>query len=229
MPRSARRVFAGIPHHVTQRGNRKEDIFFQNGDRAIYLKWLTEYCEKHQVEIVAYCLMSNHVHLVVVPFSAEGLYLTLQPLHTRYALYLNKKSGLSGRVWQGRFFSSPMDENYAMSAIKYVELNPVRAGLVSKAEDYIWSSAAPHCGLRKDTVLISNGCWGKKLQAIDSWSNWLASGISKETENTLRKNTRKDLPCGSPVFIKALESICGESFEIKPRGRPRKIEHFNDC
>jgi putative transposase len=224
MPRRARSVFAGIPHHVTQRGNRKENVFFGNQDRKLYLRWLSEYCCRHEVEVLAYCLMTNHVHLVMVPSTKDGLKLTLKPLHIRYAQYVNKNQGWNGRLWQGRFFSSPMDESYTWWAIKYVELNPVRAGMVEKAEDYPWSSAAPHCGLRQDNVITSSTIWNRKFKTIENWSNWLSSGIEQETEEQLRAYVRKGLPCGSPSFIQSLEKIVGHSLKVKPLGRPPQLQ-----
>lgn len=146
MPRLARTVFAGIPHHITQRGNRRENVFFTDDDRHLYLKWLTEYCERHQVEVLAYCLMTNHVHLVLVPSTETGLQQVLKPLHMRYAQHVNRCRGWKGHVWQGRYFSSPLDESYTWAAIRYVERNPIRARMVRKAERYRWSSAAGHCG-----------------------------------------------------------------------------------
>jgi len=110
MPRLARTVFAKLPHHITQRGNRREDVFFTAEDRRIYLQWLEEYCRRHEVAILAYCLMSNHVHLVAVPAREDGLQCALKPLHMRYAQYINRQRKWSGHLWQGRFFSSPLDE-----------------------------------------------------------------------------------------------------------------------
>ena len=133
MPRLARNVFPGIPHHITQRGNRREDIFFSEEDRLIYLQWLGEYCQKHKVEILAYCLMTNHIHLILKPSNGDGLQRVLKPLHMRYAQRVNKANGWKGHLWQGRYFSSALDEAYTWSAIRYVERNPVRAGMVTKA------------------------------------------------------------------------------------------------
>ena len=145
MPRQARTVFAHLPHHITQRGNRREDVFFTNTDRQMYLSWLKDYCDQHKVDILAYCLMTNHVHLVAVPSTEKGLQDVLKPLHMRFAQRLNRQRGWTGHVWQGRFFSSPLDEPYMWAAIRYVERNPVRARLVRRAENYPWSSAAAHC------------------------------------------------------------------------------------
>ena len=145
MPRLARTVFADVPHHITQRGNRREDVFFDDEDRKVYLRWLGEYCKKWNVEVLAYCLMTNHIHLILRPTTKDGLQRVLKPLHMRYAQRINRLKGWKGHLWQGRFFSSPLDNTYTWSAIRYIERNPVRAGMVEKAEDYIWSSAPAHC------------------------------------------------------------------------------------
>jgi putative transposase len=122
-------------------------------DREAYLTWLQAYCEKFEVEILAYCLMTNHVHLVAIPATDDGLQRVLKPLHMRYAQRINRAKGWKGHLWQGRFFSSPLDEAYLWAAVRYVERNPVRAGMVSRAENYRWSSAAAHCGNHLDDLL----------------------------------------------------------------------------
>ena len=134
MPRLARAVFADIPHHITQRGNRREDVFFTDDDRLVYLKWLRFYCEKYDVSVLAYCLMTNHLHLVLTPHSEDGLQQVLKPLHMRYSQHVNKLKGWNGHLWQGRFFSSPLDEAYTWSTIRYVERNSVDSEVVIKAK-----------------------------------------------------------------------------------------------
>jgi len=219
MPRLARNVFPGIPHHITQRGNRQEDIFFSKEDRLIYLQWLGEYCQKHKVEVLAYCLMTNHIHLVLKPENEDGLQRVLKPLHMRYAQRINKANGWKGHLWQGRFFSSALDESYTWSAIRYVERNPVRAGVVTKAEEYLWSSAATHCGLKSDKLI-------GKLSGIEraileqEWSEWLALAGDEDSVNILRRNIEKGLPCGDDGFIGKLEKLSGRKLLYRPQGRP---------
>ena len=146
MPRMARVVIPGVPHHVTQRGNRGEEVFFCDDDRRRYLDLLAKYGAKHGLAVHAYCLMTNHVHLVVVPETAESLAAALKPLHLRHAQELNHRLNISGILWQGRFHSTPLDERHFWAAVRYVERNPVRTGMVEHAWDYPWSSAAAHCG-----------------------------------------------------------------------------------
>ena len=221
MPRRARTVFANIPHHITQRGNRREDVFFTDNDRKQYLTWLKEYCDQHQVEILAYCLMTNHIHLVAVPANETGLQNALKPLHMRYAQRFNRQRGWTGRVWQGRYFSSPLDNSHLWAAIRYVERNPVRAKIVRKAENYPWSSAAGHCAKTRDNIITSNPSWWKRFSSMDDWPGWLAEGDEPEKLMLLRRNIEKGLPCGSDQFIKQLEQIAGYELLYRPVGRPK--------
>ena len=221
MPRLARTVCAGIPHHITQRGNRREKVFFTDDDRQTYLTWLREYAAKHGVDILAYCLMTNHLHLVAVPMAEDGLQKALKPLHMRYAQRINRARGWKGHVWQGRFFSSQLDEAYLWAAMRYVERNPVRARIVRKAENYRWSSVAAHCRLRTDKVLTTKPGWHKLFEAIGNWSAWLAEGDAPEQLEVLRRNIDKGLPCGSTRFIQKLEKRVGRALHYRPQGRPR--------
>ncbi len=208
-----------------QRGNRREDVFFTDEDRHTYLNWLKEYSKKHRVDILAYCLMTNHIHLVVVPNTEDGLSNVLKPLHMRYAQRINREKGWKGHLWQGRYFSSPLSEQYLWAAIRYVERNPVRAKMLRKAERYPWSSAAAHCGLHDDSLLTNKTSWLKKFKQIDNWSAWLAEGDDDEQLSVLRRNSEKGLPCGSEKFIKKLEKISGKVLQYRPQGRPQNLEN----
>ncbi|MDB5709285.1 MAG: hypothetical protein JWL96_1355 [Sphingomonas bacterium] len=144
MARLARVVIPGVAHHVTQRGNRRQPIFFSDDDRRTYLALLHQGCEKAGVRCLAWCLMDNHVHLILVPEHADGLRAALGEAHRRYTSHVNARQGWSGYLFQGRFASYPMDDAHLMTAVRYVELNPVVAGLVPHAEDWPWSSARSH-------------------------------------------------------------------------------------
>ena len=222
MPRLPRAVFAGFPHHITQRGNRREPVFFSDEDRQVYLSWLKEYADKHQVEVLAYCLMTNHVHLIAVPATDDGLQQMLKPLHMRYAQRFNRQRDWKGHVWQGRFFSSPLDDAYLWAAMRYVECNPVRAGMAERAEDYRWSSAASHCGLGPDALLKPGSTWHQQFSAIGDWSAWLAQTDDARKLKTLRLHADKGLPCGDDGFIAKLGGMVGRSLAPKPRGRPKQ-------
>ncbi len=222
MPRVSRTVFSDVPQHITQRGNRREDVFFTNHDRTEYLSWLKEYCNKNKVDILAYCLMTNHIHLIAVPNTEDGLHRVLRPLHTRYSQKVNREHGWKGHLWQGRYFSSPLDEVYMWAAMRYVERNPVRARIVRSAENYKWSSAAGHCKLRKDKILTTNSKWSGLFEEISNWSDWLAEGDEPEKIELIRRNIEKGLPCGSEKFIRELEKIAGRILHYRPMGRPKK-------
>ncbi len=222
MPRLARTVCARVPHHITQRGNRREEVFFTDDDRHAYLAWLKDYAEKYEVHILAYCLMTNHIHLIAVPASEDGLEKVLKPLHMRYAQRVNRTRGWKGHLWQGRYFSSALDEDYLWAAVRYVERNPVRARLVRKAENYRWSSASAHCGIKPDPVLTRKPFWQRQFESIGDWAAWLAEGDEPQRLEILRRNVEKGLPCGSEKFIQKLEKLTGRALQYRPRGRPKK-------
>ena len=214
-------MFPGVAHHITQRGNRREDVFFNDDDRRAYLTWMREYCTKQGVEILAYCLMTNHVHIVAVPSEEKALEQVFRPLHTRYAQRVNRAKRWKGHLWQGRFFSSALDEHYLWAAIRYVERNPVRARMVRKAENYAWSSAAAHCGLRADEVLTADRNWWRRFASVGDWSKWLAQGDTPEQIDVLRRHVERGLPCGAAGFVRKLERIAGRVLSYRARGRPR--------
>ena len=197
-------------------------MFFAFEDRQAYLDWLNDYAQKYNVEILAYCLMTNHIHIIAVPSTEDGLQKIFKPLHMRYAQRINRARGWKGYLWQGRFFSSPLDEAYLWAAIRYVERNPVRAKLVRKAENYPWSSAAAHCGLKDDKLLTTKPTWQKEFKSIGDWSKWLAEGDAPQELEVLRRNVEKGQPCGSEKFVKKLEKITGRVLVFRPQGRPRK-------
>ena len=215
----ARTVIAGVPLHVTQRGHRRENVFFADADRERYLELLRGYSEQHGLEILAYCLMTNHVHLVVVPETETALATTLKPVHLRYAQHVNWTHNLTGRLWQGRYFSCPLDDNHCLAAVRYVECNPVRAGLVDRAEDYPWSSAASHAGRCPNPMLSVR----RKVETgIQDWSAWLAEKQSDEAVEQLRRRTRSGRPLGDEAFISRLESLTGRTLRPRPGQRPEK-------
>jgi len=218
----SRVVIPGVAHHVTQRGNRREDVFFSDADRRRYLQLLGEYSPDAGLEILGYCVLSNHLHLVVVPEHGSSLARVLKPVNLRYAQYINERKGWSGRVWQGRFFSCPMDARHCLVAVRYVERNPVRARLVKQAEEYAWSSAAGHTGQRVDPLLSDRQ---GLLGSIDDWTDWLRTGAEDETLDRLRLYTRTGRPLGAPEFIERVERLTKRVLDPRPRGRPRKAEN----
>jgi putative transposase len=176
MPRSARIIHPGAPHHVTQRGNRRQQVFFSDDDYAHYLALLAESCRAENVQCWAYCLMPNHVHLVLVPEDELGLSRVVGRTHRLYTQYFNRGAQSAGLLWQGRFKSSPMDELRLFAACRYIEFNPIRAGLVTRAEDWRWSSVHAHLAGKDDGVVrvapmqdrVAD--WNEYLHAIDPYA-----------------------------------------------------------
>lgn len=150
MPRRARLVVPGIAHHVTQRGTRRQPTFFGPDDYRLYLRLLRFGCGKAGTAVRGWCLMPNHVHLILVPRTEDGLRAALAETHRRYTWIVNRRQEWQGHLWQDRFASFPMDERHLIACSRYVELNPVRAGLAARAEDWAWSSARAHLGLAGD-------------------------------------------------------------------------------
>ena len=162
-----------VPHHVTQRGNARRYILDRDSDRMVYLSLLREYVDLYGLSVLGYCLMSNHVHLVVIPRKATSLALVFKQTPGRYASYWNAGHKSSGHAWQGRFYSCPLDESHLWTALRYAERNPVRAGLVEAAEQWRWSSAGVHCGLTANDGLLELVRWRARWDS-SSWRKYLA-------------------------------------------------------
>jgi len=218
MSRVARIVVPGFPHHVTQRGNRRADVFYSDDDRRAYLHFLRQYSERHGLAVWAYCLMTNHIHLIVVPQREDSLAKALRDAHTVYAMRFNTTTQQSGHVWQGRFYSCPLDESHLWAAVRYVERNPVRAGIVSHAVDFPWSSAAAHCGNAADGVLSRDF---PPSGVVDDWAQWLRTENEDDVAR-IRTTTRTGRPCGGKQFLAQLESLLGRAMHPHKRGRKPK-------
>jgi len=215
MARYARVVAPGIPYHVTHRGNRREPVFFDDDQRRDYCLWLAQYAKEYGLEIWAYCLMDNHIHLVAVPKANDSLSLAIGRAHMRHARRVNRAQGWSGHLWANRFFSTALDEAHLWRAVKYVELNPVRAGLCARAQDWPWSSAGAHAGGRPDDLLSLNRPFPAPARVGD-WAAWLAQGLSEEEATRIRLNTRTGRPSGDESFVDRLER------QLRRLLRPRK-------
>jgi putative transposase len=218
MARLARVVAAGVPHHVTQRGNRRQQVFFGDGDYALYRDLLAEGCRAAGVAVWAYCLMPNHVHLILVPRDADGLRAALGEAHRRYTRHVNFRQGWRGYLWQGRFASFPMDERYLLAAARYVELNPVRAGLARRAKDWRWSSARAHLEGEDDGLVTAAAL----LDRVPDWAAFLRGGLADEERDAIRAGERTGRPLGSPGFVKRLEKRLGRTLaRQKPGPKPK--------
>ena len=218
MPRIARTVIEGLPYHITQRGNRRQEVFFTDDDRRRYLSWLRDYSERFGLDILAYSLMTTHTHLVGLPNCSDSISKTLHALHTRYSNMINAEHGWSGHLWQGRFFSTALDEAHLWAAVRYVERNPVRAGMVERAEEYPWSSAAFHLGRRPDKLIRAEGEWG---MAVQDWDQALNTAEGESDLQMLRDRTRRGFPCGDEEFVARVAEATGRRLILRPRGRPK--------
>jgi putative transposase len=214
MPRIARIVAPGYPHHITQRGNNRLDIFIDDEDRSLYLGLLKHYRDKHGLEILAYCLMSNHIHLVAIPEEKQSLSRVLADAHMRYSQHVNRKYNRIGHLWQGRFFSSILDENHTLAAARYVERNPVRAGLVDCAWDYPWSSARAHIGAEADRLVSTRWPQG---DLREHWRGLLVEPGEKVEMDAIRRSTRSGKPTGSKEFIEKMEGLIKSIRKVKKR------------
>ena len=177
MPRNARCVLPGIPYHVTQRGTDRQRVFFLNGDREMYLHLLSRHLAGARVRVLAYALMTNHIHAVVIPERADSLAILFRRVHGRYAQYVNTRRGRSGHLWQGRFYSCPLDGAHLAVALRYVEENPCRARLVESPGQYRWSSAAVHLGLRGDAYNVLDLAFGNGRAAQTTWREMYGAAL----------------------------------------------------
>lgn len=219
MPRIARVCAVNYPHHVTQRGNNRETVFFDEEDKAFYLKTLGGYSKKWGLDIWAYCLMSNHIHILAVPEKEESLAKGIGRTNLVYTQYINRKYKRSGRLWQNRFYSTIIEkEPYLWAVARYIERNPVRAKLVKKVEEYRWSSAKAHIMGLRDNILSKNWLDEKELKA---YKDFMLED-NKEVDMLIRKATSTGRPFGTEQFIKTLEKLIDRSLLPKKAGRPKK-------
>jgi putative transposase len=218
MSRIARVVIPGCPHHVTQRGNYGQRVFFSDKDRVVYLKLLQKYFQQYQVEMAGYTLMSNHVHLILIPALKDSLAKGVGLLHNDFSRWQHIQQNAKGHLWQSRFYSNPMDDEHYWKSLRYAELNPVRAGLVRNAWDWPWSSARAHITGIDTTGLLNMETWKSRFNG-SQWKDFLKEGLGLSEEiETIRLAARTGRPLGSKSFIKNLEKITGRSLLPKKRG-----------
>jgi len=218
MPRLARIVLPGMPHHITQRGNNRQDVFFVDADRIKYLEILSEQSALYGLTIEAYCLMTNHIHLIATPAKEESLGKAIGRTHFLFTQYINRMHGRSGHLWQNRFFSCALDEGHYLMAMRYVEQNPVRAKMVRKPWRYEWSSAAEHVGEGAVLPLLDLERWGDAKGKLD-WRTFLAE---KDTDGieAVRLATHRGRPLAGDSFLSKLETKLNRRLRPLPVGRP---------
>ena len=222
MARIARVIVPGFPHHITQRGNRRQPTFFGDEDYAAYLDLMAQWCAKYAVEVWAWCLMPNHVHLIAVPHTPDGLARAVGEAHRRYTRLVNFREGWRGYLWQGRFASYPMDGPHCLAAARYVERNPVRAGLAKRAWDWPWSSAAAHVAGHDDKLVKAAL---PLLAEVQDWRKFLRSEDEEKYLERLRQHSRTGRPLGDEAFVASLEKRLGRRLAPAKGGRPRKKEN----
>jgi putative transposase len=214
MARLARVVIPGHPHLVTQRGNGRARTFFGDDDYALYHDLLAAHCRAASVEVWAWCLMPNHVHLVLVPSDRDGLRRALAQVHRTYAGIIQRRRKRSGHFWQGRFGAVAMDEDYLAAALRYVALNPVRARLVRRAQDWRWSSTRAHLRGRDDGLTA--------LQPVKDrfarFADLLAADTTPEMFARLRAAESIGRPLGNDRFLTRLERSTGRTLKPGKRG-----------
>ncbi|MFC2171748.1 transposase [Acidobacteriota bacterium] len=219
MARIPRIVVPGFPHHVTQRGNLQQDVFDSKIDRKIYMKLMSHYSSRYGTEIWVYCLMRNHVHFIAIPEKKDSLARTFNQAHSKYTQYWNRKHNIVGHLWHNRFFSVVLDELHLLNATRYIERNPVRAGIVKFAIDYQWSSARAHVHNTYDSLLSKSSTLEK---IIHEWLDFIEVEDDAVWIKKFKKQTLRGRPVGNKKFIKKVEKIIGQSLKVKPVGRPRK-------
>jgi putative transposase len=214
----ARVVVPGYPHHVTQRGSRGAQTFFGEADYRFYLSLVAELCGKAGVEVWAYCLMPNHVHFAVVPEQVDSLARLFRVTHHRYARRVNARNGWQGHLWQARFFSCVMDEQHLLAAVRYIELNPVRAGLCDRPEQWPWSSVQAHQSGRSDGIVNASAMH----EFVSDWSAYLALPESADEIDFLRQQTRTGRPAAAAASMQRFEQLTGRRLRRRKSGpRPR--------
>ena len=215
MARLARLVLPGVPYHVTQRGNRRQPTFFEDGDFALYRDLLAEGARRAGASVWAYCLMPNHVHVIVVPSDPDGLRAAFAYAHRRYTGFINARHRWTGHLWQGRFGAVAMDEQHLAAAARYVALNPVRARLVSQAEEWEWSSVRAHLAGQDDGLVEVAPLLGR----YGDFAAFLGSEEDQQATRALRRGESTGRPAGSTAWLTELEAATGRALLPRKPGR----------
>jgi putative transposase len=219
MARLARIVIPGLPHHVTQRGNRREAIFFEDGDHEIHLDLLAEQARKANVAVWAYCLMPNHVHLILKPAQADDLGRAVGETHRRYTNFINARGRWTGHLFQSRFASVVLDDIHLIRAVRYVSMNPVRARLVARPEEWKWSSVRAHLSGLDDALVTVRPV----LDRIPHLKELLQVEADDDFSD-LRRAQATGRPLGAPEFVTGLENLLGRKIARRAPGRKPAAE-----
>lgn len=223
MPRTRRFAPPGLWYHVTQRGNCRQDVFFRPEDRRTYLTLLRSHADRAGLRVLGYCLMTNHVHLICQPLTPTALATAVGCTHGAYAQLIHRREQRIGHLWQGRFYSCPLDDGHLWAALAYVERNPVRAGLVPYCDQWPWSSAAAHTGGQDAAALIDRTAWQQHWTTV-SWRQVLRQGLAEAAlAERIRQATRHGRPLGSDEFVAHCEEVAGRRLRAQAIGRPRHV------
>ncbi len=227
MPRRSRLILAGEAHHIIQRGNNRQVIFFEDADRRFFMAALRDALEAHGCALHAYVLMTNHIHLLITPQTDDGIAGLMQSLGRRYVGYVNRAYGRSGTLWEGRFKSTIVDtQDYVMACYRYIEANPVRARMVDTAADYVWSSHARNALGRSDGLVSEHRCYrdlgADEAGRQEAYRQTFSTALTQTLVDTLRDATQRGWVPGRPSFRDQIESALGRKVEPPVRGRPRK-------
>jgi len=220
MPRISRIVAVDYPHHITQRGVRSMDIFHSDHDRNQYLQFIKEETQKFETVILAWCLMTNHVHFIAIPRTETSFARGFGEAHKRYTRMKNFHDNVRGYLFQGRFGSCVLDERHLLAAVRYVENNPVVAGITSHPWEYKWSSASYHVGNIKEDVLVHDrDLYGR----VRDWREYLDKGIAGSDDiDTVKRSTRTGRPAGDFDFVDKLEKLTGRLLQRQKPGPKKK-------
>lgn len=223
MPRRPRFLLTDLPLHVVQRGNDRQPCFFSERDFHVYLKALADASVRYRVLVHAYALMTNHVHLLVTPLAVGGVSKLMQSLGARYVKHVNETSERTGTLWEGRYKACLVArDQHVLAACRYIDLNPVRAGMVERPCDYRWSSYSALAGLRADCLVTPHA----SLEQLGSPSGpgyvrWCAEGIRDDDLERLRDATGRELAFGSNAFRAEIEAMTARPTFVRTPGRPR--------
>lgn len=227
MPRKPRFYLPDIPAHVIQRGNCRQAVFFDTGDYHAYLNWLEEGANKYGCQVHAYCLMTNHVHILVTPEATESISLTIQYVGRHYVPYINHSYGKTGTLWEGRHKGCVISsDDYLLSCMRYIELNPVRAGMVSKPIDYCWSSYKSNATVKTNSVVIPHTLYqqlGRDPTTRQfAYRELFRTALESDQVHDIRAAVQTGTPLGNDKFRQEIEQVIGSKVGQARRGRPKQ-------
>jgi putative transposase len=214
MSRIARVVIPGIPHHIVMRGNRRQTVFFSDEDRRYYLELLKRAANKAGLTFRAFCLMRNHLHLIAVPKTEISLAAAMSAANWKYSMTINFREDWRGSLWQGRYYSCPLDHPHLIASARYIERNPIRAKIVERAEDYPWSSARAHCEGKTDVLIEASPL----TEEIPDWRSFINQEEPEETIRSIRRHLVTGRPMGDEAFIEKLERMTGRALKKQKTG-----------